>query len=125
LGEDQVAGPADESLAFARLELEQAGGEKDQLAPRCIVQILHMPLGRFAEEHGPGLERRGSGTGAGHRHFADLDRRVARGPGVDAVEAHAGLDATRSVWIASVAEGTDSCLPSDLPWCAVPSLPFQ
>src|SRR3954464_13342556 len=56
LGEDQVAGPAEVARAFARLELEQAGGEEDELAARRVVQVLHVALRRLAEEQRAALE---------------------------------------------------------------------
>src|SRR5215467_3799372 len=61
LGEDQVAGTADEARAVARLELEDPRGEEDQLPPRRVVVILDVALRRLAEEHGSALEglRRG------------------------------------------------------------------
>src|SRR5215467_2477831 len=102
LGEDQVAGPAHDSLAVARLELEDPRCEEDELAPRRVVVILHVPLRRLAEEHRSALEglRRGPGVAA-HRDAADLDRRFPRVAGEDAYEPH---------------QGSLKCLDSAMPW---------
>src|SRR5260221_9708222 len=88
LGEDQVARPADETLARARLDLEDAAGQENQLAARRIVQVLDPAFGGLAEEEGARLERRRHGPRAGHRHLAQLDRRVPRPCGVDSDNAH-------------------------------------
>src|SRR5258708_38364681 len=40
LGEDEIAGPADESAAVARLELEDPRGEEHELPPRRVGAIL-------------------------------------------------------------------------------------
>src|SRR5258706_7190598 len=80
LGENEVAGPADTAPPFARLELEDARGEEDELPPRRVVQALHVALARLAKEKAAAREgvRRGP-VGAAHRHFADLDGGI---PGV-------------------------------------------
>src|SRR5436190_15540028 len=51
LGEDDIARPADEAAAVARLELEDPRGEEHELPPRSVVKILDVALGRLAEEH--------------------------------------------------------------------------
>src|SRR5882672_8311761 len=56
LGEDEVARPENEAAAVARLELENARGEEDELPPRSVVQVLHVALGRLAEKNGVALE---------------------------------------------------------------------
>src|SRR5882757_3613759 len=90
LGEDQVSRHAQGAKAVARLELEDARGEENQLAPRSVVKILDMALGRFAKKHRVAPEgfRRGPPRPA-HRYLADLDRRVPRVPGEYPDDAHA------------------------------------
>src|SRR5882672_925614 len=90
LGEDEISRPADEALAVARLELEDARGEEDQLAPRRVVVVLLVTLRRLAEENrfaGKGF-RRGPRV-AGHRDSAHLDRRASRFRGEYPDDAHA------------------------------------
>src|SRR5882724_2012252 len=90
LGEDQVSRHAQGAKAVARLELEDPRGEENQLAPRSVVKILDMALGRLAKKNrfAPEGFRRGPVRPA-HRHLADLDRRVSRVPGVYPDDAHA------------------------------------
>src|SRR5882672_12822842 len=79
LGEDEISRPADEALAVTRLELEDARGEEDQLAPRRVVVALLVALRRLAEENrfaAKGFRRRPCVPG--HRDAADLDRRASR-----------------------------------------------
>src|SRR6266480_5205498 len=92
LGEDEVPRQAQGAMAVARLELEDARGEENQLAPRSVVKILDVAFGGLAEENRVASEgfRRGP-LGPGHRHLADLDRRFPRVPGEYPDEAHAGL----------------------------------
>src|SRR5262245_57213084 len=94
LGEDEVARPADEARAIARLELEQPGSEEDELAPRRVVQVLHVALGRLAEEQRAALEGLRYRTRAGHGHLAHLDRGFARAFRVDPKETHCGWAAS-------------------------------
>src|SRR5229473_7613589 len=56
LGEDEIARPADEAAAVARLELEDPRGEEHELPPRCVVQVFDVALRRLAEEHRAALE---------------------------------------------------------------------
>src|SRR5207245_57441 len=79
LGEDEVSRQAQGAMAVARLELEDARGEENQLAPGSIVKILDVAFGGFAEKNrvAPEGPRRGS-FALGHRHLADFDRRVSR-----------------------------------------------
>src|SRR5712671_7898426 len=90
LGEDQVSRHAQGAMAVARFELEDPGGEENQLAPRSVVKILDVALGRLAKKHRVAPEgfRRGPARPA-HRHLADLDRRVPRVPGEYPDDAHA------------------------------------
>src|SRR5436309_880207 len=92
LGEDEVSRQAQGAMAVARLELEDARGEENQLAPGSVVKILDVAFGGFAEENRVAAEgfRRGS-FGPGHRHLANLDRRFPRVPGEYPDEAHARL----------------------------------
>src|SRR5712691_7539135 len=89
LGEDQVSRHAQGAMAVARLELEDPRSEENQLAPRSVVKILDVALGRLAEKHRVALEgfRRGPARPA-HRYLADLDRRVPRVPGEYPDDAH-------------------------------------
>src|SRR6185503_850156 len=89
LGEDQVAGPAHDARAFAGLDLEDTGGEEDELAPRRVVEILHVAFVGLAEEHRSAAEGLRHRPRAGHRHLAQLDRRFSRRLGVDPEDAHA------------------------------------
>src|SRR5881628_1982278 len=79
LGEDEVSRQAQGAMAVARLELEDARGEENQLTPRSIVKILDMAFGGLAEKNRVAAEgfRRGP-FALGHRHLADFDRRVSR-----------------------------------------------
>src|SRR5437867_2042668 len=79
LGEDEVSGQAQGAMAVARLELEDARGEENQLTPRSIVKIPDMAFGGLAEKNRVAAEgfRRGP-FALGHRHLADFDRRVSR-----------------------------------------------
>src|SRR5260221_971652 len=52
LGEDEVSRPADGAAAVARLELEDARGEEDQLAPGSVVKVLDVAFGRLAKKNG-------------------------------------------------------------------------
>src|SRR2546422_5987511 len=81
LGEDEVSRQAQGAMAVARLELEDARGEENQLTPRSIVKIPDMAFGGLAEENRVASEgsRRGP-FGPGHRNLADLDRRFPRFP---------------------------------------------
>src|SRR6267154_2658997 len=90
LGEDQVSRHAQRAMSVARLELEGPRGEENQLAPRSVVKILDMALGRLAKKHRVAPEgfRRGPVRSV-HRHLADLDRRVPRVPGEYPDDAHA------------------------------------
>src|SRR5216117_567821 len=90
LGEDEVSGQAQCAMAVARLELEDARGEENQLAPGSVVKILDVAFGGLAEKNRVAAEgfRHGS-FGPGHRHLADLDRRFPRVPGEYPDEAHA------------------------------------
>src|SRR6267378_4088301 len=90
LGEDEVSRQAKSAVAVARLELEDARGEENQLAPRSVVKILDVAFGGLAEENRVASEgfRRGP-FGPGHRHLADLDRRFPRFPGEYPDDAHA------------------------------------
>src|SRR6266705_3492819 len=74
LGEDEIAGPADEAAAVARLELEDPRGEEHELAPRSVVKILDVALGRLAKKDRAALEgfRHGS-LGAARWHLANLN----------------------------------------------------
>src|SRR5882757_8791268 len=89
LGEDQVSRHAQRAMSVARLELEDPRGEENQLAPRSVVKILDMALGRLAKKHRVAPEgfRRGPVRSV-HRHLADLDRRVPRVPGEYPDDAH-------------------------------------
>src|SRR5207245_645149 len=62
LGEDEVSRQAQGAMAVARLELEDARGEENQLAPGSIVKILDVAFGGFAEKNrvAPEGPRRGS-----------------------------------------------------------------
>src|SRR5882762_1120137 len=90
LGEDEVSRQAQGAVAVARLELEDARSEENQLAPRSVVKILDVAFGGLAEENRVASEgfRRGP-FGPGHRHLADLDRRFPRFPGEYPDDAHA------------------------------------
>src|SRR5207245_8319314 len=89
LGEDQVSRHAQGAMAIARLELEDPRGEENQLAPRSVVKILDVALGRLAKKNRAALEgsRRGPARLA-HQHLADLHRRVPRVPGEYPDDAH-------------------------------------
>src|SRR6267154_612312 len=89
LGEDQVSRHAQGAKAVARFELEDPRGEENQLAPRSVVKILDMALGRLAKKYRVAPEgfRRGPVRPV-HRHLADLDRRVSRVPGENPDDAH-------------------------------------
>src|SRR5258708_2753280 len=52
LGEDKVSRQAQGAVAVARLELEDARGEEDQLAPGSVVKILDVAFGGLAEKNG-------------------------------------------------------------------------
>src|SRR5260221_12736282 len=90
LGEDEVSRQAQGAMAVARLELEDPRGEENQLAPRSVVKILDVPLGRLAKKHRVAPEgfRRGPVRPV-HRYLADLDRRVPRVRGEYPDDAHA------------------------------------
>src|SRR5258707_4155599 len=90
LGEDQVSRHAQGAKAVARLELEDPRGEENQLAPRSVVKILDVPLGRLAKKHrfAPEGFRRGPVRPV-HRYLADLDHRVPRVRGEHPDVAHA------------------------------------
>src|SRR5437879_6270167 len=90
LGEDEVSRQAQGAVAVARLELEDARGEENQLAPGSVVKILDVAFGGLAEknEFAPEGLRHGS-FGLRHRHLADLDRRFPRVRGVYPDDAHA------------------------------------
>src|SRR6267378_7544158 len=49
LGEDEVSRQAQGAVAVARLELEDARGEENQLAPGSVVKILDVAFGGLAE----------------------------------------------------------------------------
>src|SRR5258706_13644971 len=90
LGEDQVSRHAQGAKAVARLELEDPRGEENQLAPRSVVKILGVPLGRLAKKHRVAPEGfRGGPVRPVHRYLADLDRRVPRVRGEYPDDAHA------------------------------------
>src|SRR4029077_16514652 len=92
LGEDEVSRHAQGAVAVARLELEDARGEEDQLAPRGVVKILDVAFWGLAEKNGVAPEGSRHGPfGPGHRHLADLDRRVPRVRGEYPDDAHTGL----------------------------------
>src|SRR5258707_12403723 len=79
LGEDQVSRHAQGAKAVARLELEDPRGEENQLAPRSVVKILDVPLGRLAKKHRVAPEGfRRAPVRPVHRYLADLVRRVPR-----------------------------------------------
>src|SRR5690348_3351944 len=107
LGENQVTRPAHETPPAAGLELEDSRGEEDELAPRRVVVLLHVPFGRLAEENRAALKslRRGPRI-ARHRHAAHLDRRFSRFPGEDPDDAHH----------AAPEPGSLKCLLSAIPW---------
>src|SRR5882762_3822745 len=90
LGEDEVPRQAQRAMAVARLELEDARGEENQLAPGSVVKILDVAFGGLAEKNGFAPEglRHGS-FGLRHRHLADLDRRFPRVRGEYPDDAHA------------------------------------
>src|SRR5882762_1729029 len=90
LGKDEIPRQAQGAMAVARLELEDARGEENQLAPGSVVKILDVAFGRLAEKNGFAPEglRHGS-FGLRHRHLADLDRRFPRVPGEYPDDAHA------------------------------------
>src|SRR3954469_14029319 len=88
LGEDQVTRPADEARPFARLDLQDPGGEEDELAPRRVVKILHVAFRRLAEEQRTAGERLRHRPRAAHRHLAQLDPRFSGRLGVDPEDAH-------------------------------------
>src|SRR5437867_3702531 len=90
LGEDEVSRQAQGAVAVARLELEDARGEENQLAPGSVVKILDVAFGGLAEKNRVASEgfRRGP-FGPIHRHLADLDRRFPRVPGEYPDDAHA------------------------------------
>src|SRR2546430_13365461 len=90
LGEDEVSRQAQGAVAVARLELEDARGEENQLAPGSVVKILDVAFGRLAEKNGfaPEGSRHGPFS-LRHRHLADLDRRFPRVPGEYPDDAHA------------------------------------
>src|SRR5437773_9631443 len=91
-GENEVSRQAQGAMAVARLELEDARGEENQLAPRSVVKILDVAFGRLAKKNGVAPEGFRQGPfGPGHRHLADLDRRVPRVHGEYPDDAHAGL----------------------------------
>src|SRR5215470_3020802 len=101
LGEDEIPGAAGHPRAVARLELEHAGDEEDELPPRSVVVVLDVPLRGLAEEDLAAREAcRRRARGPAHRHLADLER----GPSVACSEypdyAHPGrrsaMDATIS-----------------------------
>src|SRR3981081_1333897 len=77
-------------MAVARFELQDPRGEEDQLAPRSVVKILDVALGRLAKKHpvAPAGFRHGPVRPA-HRYLADLDRRVPRVRGEYPHDAHA------------------------------------
>src|SRR5258708_32686741 len=50
LGEDKVSRQAQGAVAVARLELEDARGGENQLAPRGVVKSLDVPFGGPAEK---------------------------------------------------------------------------
>src|SRR5439155_8134338 len=91
LGEDQVSRQAQGAMAVARLELEDARSEENQLAPRSVVKILDVAFGGLAEKNRVAPEgfRRGP-FALGHRHLADFDRRVSRVLREYPHDAHAG-----------------------------------
>src|SRR5882762_4554993 len=79
LGKDEVPRQAQGAMPVARLELEDARGEENQLAPGSVVKILDVAFGGLAEKNGVASEGPGHRSfGPGHRYLADLDRRVAR-----------------------------------------------
>src|SRR5216117_958224 len=101
LGEDEVSGQAQGAMAVARLELEDARGEENQLAPGSVVKILDVAVGGLAEKNRVAAEGFGCGPfSLRHRHLADLDRRFPRVPGEYPDDAHArdyrGSGLTRS-----------------------------
>src|SRR6267143_2779658 len=90
LGEDEVPRQAQGAVAVARLELEDARGEENQLAPGGVVKILDVAFGRLAEKNGFAPEGLRHGpVSLRHRHLADLDRRFPRVPGEYPDDAHA------------------------------------
>src|SRR5713101_4653484 len=90
LGEDEVPRQAQGAMAIARLELEDARGEENQLAPGSVVKILDVAFGGLAEKNRVASEGLRHGPfGPGHRHLVDLDRRFPRVPGEYPDDAHA------------------------------------
>src|SRR6266849_1123515 len=51
LGEDEVPRQAQGAVAVARLELEDARGEENELAPGGVVKILDVAFGGLAEKN--------------------------------------------------------------------------
>src|SRR2546427_290689 len=92
LGEDEVARQAQGAMAVARLELEDARCQENQLAPGSVVKVLDVAFGGLAEKNRVASEgSRRRPFGPIHRHLADLDRRFPRVPGEYPDEAHARL----------------------------------
>src|SRR6267143_6881259 len=90
LGEDEVSRQAQGAVAVARLELEDARSEENQLAPGSVVKILDVAFRSLAEENRVASEgSRRRPFGPGHPHLADLDRRFPRVPGEYPDDAHA------------------------------------
>src|SRR6185436_6592199 len=83
VGEDEIAGAADEPLAAARFDLENAAGQEDELPPRRVVPVLHESFGGLAEAERARLEARRGWARPAHRHLANLDRRFTRRLAVD------------------------------------------
>src|SRR5438445_769756 len=106
LGEDEVPRQAQGAMAVARLELEDARGEENQLPAGGVVKILDVAFGGLAEENRVAPEgcRHGSFRPV-HRHLADLDRRLPRVPGEYPDDAHAGGTIGLKDHVPSLAQG--------------------
>src|SRR5439155_26929517 len=97
LGEDEISRQAQGAMAVARLELEDARGEENQLAPGSVVKILDVAFGGLAKKNGFAPEGLRHGPfGLRHRHLANFDRRFPRVPGEYPDDAHAAIIGVRS-----------------------------